>query len=67
MIIQGHTDQIWECFEMRADFGFLEFEVLGAEDRGVDRKQESTGPDETSVQSLTSFILGLLHSAFSCL
>lgn len=52
---------------MRADFGSPEPKVLGAEERGMDRKQKSAGADETPVQSLTSFILGLLHSVFSCL
>ena len=33
MTIQGHTDQGWECFEMRAHFGFLESGDLSAEDR----------------------------------
>ena len=50
---------------MRADFGFLESEVLRAEEiAGVDREEEGIGPEETCMQSLTSFILVPLHSAF---
>lgn len=34
-------DQGWECFEMRAPFGFLDCEVLRAgEKAGEDRKEE---------------------------
>lgn len=32
---------------MRADFGSPESKVLGAEERGMDRKQKSAGADET--------------------
>lgn len=49
MVIQGLIAQGWECFEMR-NFGFLESEVLGAEERaGADREEEGIGSDKTFV------------------
>lgn len=59
MLIRGYLDQGQECFVMRAGFGCLGWEVLGA-----GRGEEGLWPDKSFVQSLTSFIQVPLHSAF---